>query len=130
MDDPRKHKRMPVNHSCHLRCEENDTPVLATVLDVSFGGMAIVAPVELRIGSIVEIPHSEFPCASSDRAASKCRVISARPARGTSGSNRMGLCFETSDIDFVQSLLQWSQLQSLVQKRTQPRIDTSRPQWS
>ncbi len=130
MEDPRKHKRMPVNLTCRLRCADDPNPIPATVLDVSFGGMAVVTPQDLPLGAIVEFQHSDFPCASTSNTASKCRVISVRSAKGRASGSRIGLLFETTDMDFIRNLLQWVQLQSLAQKRSQQRVGSPRPRWA
>ena len=116
MGDPRKHKRMPVNLACNLRCTEGHTQVLATVLDVSFGGLGIVAAQEIPPGTLVEITHSDFPCMQPHQATSKCRVISVRPTKGHLSGIRIGLAFEPPDLEFIQNLLEWVQMQTLVQK--------------
>ena len=56
MREARKHKRMPVNLSCMLKCADSPTPVLATVLDVSFGGIGIVAkPLLAGFGTVHDL---------------------------------------------------------------------------
>ena len=130
MDDPRKHKRMPVNLTCRLQCENDSTPISATVLDVSLGGMGVVAAKELPMGAVVEFLHSTLPCAPTSNSASKCRVISVRPARGSASGSRISLVFETTDMEFVRNLLQWAQTESLVQKRVQQRPNAARPKWA
>ena len=127
MGDQRKHKRMPVNLSCSLRCEDDPSPVLATVLDVSFGGIGIVASRELHAGAIVEITHSDFPCVPTRNPTSKCRVVSVRPAKASINGIRIGLAFAPPDTEFIQNLLEWVQMQTLVQKIFQQRSHTSGP---
>ena len=121
MGDLRKHKRMPVNLSCRLRCEGDDAPVLATLLDVSFGGIGVAAARELHPGAIVEITHSDFPCVPSRNSTSRCRVVSVRPAKPPADGIRIGLMFEKPDTEFLQNLLEWVQMQTLVQKIFQQR---------
>ena len=130
MDDPRKFKRMPVKMSCRLLCDNDPTPVTATVLDVSLGGMAVVTARELPVGATVELQHSDFPCASTSRATSRCQVITVRSAKGRSQGFRLGLTFAATDTAFIQSLLQWVQLQSVQQKQVPQRNRASQPNWA
>ena len=130
MDDPRKHKRLPVKLSCCVQCEGDASSVPATVLDVSFGGMAIVASQEMPLGARVEFQHSDFPCSPAGTTASTCRVISVRSAHGPASGFRIGLTFENPGTEFVQGLLQWVQMHALVQKRVQQRSVAAHPQWS
>ena len=116
MREARKHKRMPVNLSCMLKCADDPTPVLATVLDVSFGGIGVIASREILPGDFVEITHSDFPCTQPQKKTSKCRVVSVHPAKGSITERRIGLAFKSPDMEFLQNLLEWVQMQTLVQK--------------
>ena len=129
MNDLRKHKRVTVELTCHLQCEGDPAPIPTTVMNVSYGGMAVIAPKELPLGTIVEIQHRDFPCVTTDTTASKCRVVSVVPAKGRMTGFRLGLTFETYDKAFIERLLQWTQMQSLVQKKFQQRIAANRPRW-
>ena len=129
MDDSRKHNRMPVNLSCKLRRKGDPSPVQVTVLDVSFGGMGVIAPVDLGVGAIVEFQHRDFPCATASDSVSTCRVVSTRPAKGCVCGFRTSLAFETTDAKFARELLQWAQMQTLVRKRAQERPGPSRSRW-
>ena len=129
MDDPRKYKRVSANFSCSLRREDNGEPVSAIAMNVSSGGMAVVASKELPTGALVEIRHREFPCAAAGPNTSKCRIVFVRPAKGSVGGFYTGMAFETTDKAFIQDLLQWAQLQAHVQKRSQPRAGAQRPTW-
>ena len=125
MDDPRKHKRLAVTLTCNLRGDGDPTPIHATVLNVSPGGMGVIATKELPVGTLIEFQHNDFPCVPPSNATSKCRVISMRTARGSTNGFRIGLVFETP----IQNLLQWAQMQTLLQKRGQPRSDLDQPRW-
>ena len=116
MHEARKHKRMPVSLSCMLKCKNEPSPVLATVLDVSFGGMGVIASRELFPGDRVEITHSDFPCVAPKSKSSQCRVVSVHPAKGSITERRIGLAFEDPNMEFLQNLLEWVQMQTLVQK--------------
>jgi len=134
MGDPRKNKRMPINLSCCLYYENDPTPVQTTVLDISFGGMGVVATKALKAGDLLEFRHSDFPCLPTKTISSKCRVISIRSAKGNSNGFRIGLAFEPPDVEFIQNLLEWTQMQTLVQKLFQQRaapatsLSTTQPQ--
>jgi len=116
MDDPRKHKRLPIALTYSLRCPGEPAPVQATLLDISYGGMGIVTAKELPLGTIVDFLFSDFPCAPADQATCKCRIISVRSVRGSTDQFRTGLAFETPDPAFIQNLLQWVQNQAQANK--------------
>ena len=134
MPELRKHKRIATNLSCNLLCGNKTAVIPVTVVDVSFGGMATIVPVELAAGSVVEFQHCDFPFSHTSTAVTQCRVVSVRPAKGRFTGFRVGLAFEANDEEFVNRLLQWLQMQSFVQKKSMERsaaaAAAARPRWA
>jgi hypothetical protein len=131
MDDLRKHQRIPTHLTCNLLCGDEAVRVPATVVDVSFGGMGAIVPVELPAGAAVKLLQSDFPFASTSTATAQCRIISVQPAKGRFTGFRIGLAFDAGDGEFVQKLLQWLQMQSFVQRKSMERsaCGAARPRW-
>jgi len=111
-----------------LKCKGVPAPVLATVLDVSFGGIGIVMSRKIKPGAIVEIPHSDFSCAPTRNTASTCRVIFMRPAKGSTAGTQYGLAFEATDTEFLLDLLEWVQMQTIMRKAHAQQLHNADPQ--
>lgn len=119
--DLRKFRRFEVHIPrilCQLHCQGETRQITASVIDFSFGGMCVESLEPLEPGTFVEIFHRDFPCAQTNGTTSQCRVTFVQPAKGLVDCHRMGMAFEAADLEFVENMLRWAQMQKLVQKRT------------
>ncbi|UCD34270.1 MAG: PilZ domain-containing protein [Nitrospiraceae bacterium] len=121
MDERRSYQRYPVSLEVRLR-EVDGAPDAdnATVVDVSFGGLAIVTERNMSLGTEVFVQWLNPPFYFAGDAVARAVVVSTRPEEGQNGRFRLGVKFKDGHSELAQSLLNWVQMQATRQRFSQP----------
>jgi c-di-GMP-binding flagellar brake protein YcgR len=119
MEDRRSYLRYPAELDVKLKQLEGTSAGMdATVVNVSFGGMGIIANENLQPGTDVSVEWLNAPFYFDGDAVLNGTVVSIETVDGEDGSFRMSVKFSDKDSELVQRLLHWAQTQDSARKRS------------
>jgi c-di-GMP-binding flagellar brake protein YcgR len=118
MEDRRSYLRYPAQLDVKLKqLEGTSADMDASVIDVSFGGIGIIANEKLKFGTDVSVEWLNAPFYYAGDAVLRGTVVSIETVDGEDGPFRMSVKFSDKDSELVQRLLHWAQTQDSVRKR-------------
>ena len=119
MEDRRSYLRYPAELDVKLKLLEGTSDDMdAAVVNVSFGGMGIIANEKLQPGTEVSVEWPNPPFYYSGDAVLRCTVVSIEKVDGEDGPFRISVKFSDKDSELVQRLLHWAQAQDSARKRS------------
>lgn len=122
MNDKRKFRRFHINLSALLsKADLNAVPVTVTAADASFGGIGLICAEELSPESLVTLMLDRPPFAPGTQVILKGRVVSSRRKPTLQGKFAISIAYEDHDIPMAQKLVNWAQMQSLVQAKARTK---------
>ena len=122
-DDRRKFRRIPMNLPASLEgVEQPGKPVQIDVVDISFGGLRLLAPSAIPPDTLVKLTLHRPPFEPTGTVVCLGRIRNSRQKSiPPSGQFYLNLAFEEMDSRLVQKILGWAQMQSFAQARARSR---------
>jgi len=116
--DKRAYERHPVQLEVKLRKLEG-TEIDATVISVSFGGLGILMGQELQSGTLISIEWKNPPFYFNGEPVVRGAIVDVTKLEDGSGLFRLSVKFLDQDSSLIQSLLNWVNMRSRMQKKAQ-----------
>jgi hypothetical protein len=112
MNDKRKHHRFSVSLPAVLKQDDpTATPLNVTVVDVSAGGLCLMALQKPPTGILATLTWNRPPFAAGMNVTIKCRILNSHGKPTAPGKFAVNIAYEDTDPSATQKLLSWAQLQ-------------------
>lgn len=122
MDDKRKFRRFQINMPSELTREDSTlahVPVI--VINVSFGGLGLISPEDLPVGTLITLRWDRPPFTSAPNPTIKGRIAGSRRKPTQPGKYEVNVAYLDHDPALAQQLLRWAQMQSLLEAKARTR---------